>query len=515
MRARTSSPGSPHQQRRAAPPSRLTASTVSSAAVCAATSASARAASGPAATPSSKLSRIHVTRARSSGSRSSVSTSSSSRATSSRWPSSNASSAARRRRSARRPGCGLSAAARSSAAIAARPLPRCCAEPAASSSSAATPSSGPTREAARCHARRSWLVDQHLRQRGVRREPLGEARRLVDRRAHERVAEAQGARVDLDELRRDRRGQLPEPALAARRRSRPPRAPRPRRRRRRSAATVSSVRVASGRPATRADERLLEPLGQRQPGRQQGALAERRPSRPGSSTSASGLPARVGQQALADGRRQRGPAGIEHGGGRSVVEPLEPQLGQAGVLEARREAGAHAREQHDRVRAQAPRDEREHLGARRVEPVRVLHDQQEGGRGGGLRHEIEHGQRDQEAIGRGRVAHPERRQERRALGRRELRGAAEDRAQQLVQARERQVRLGLDAGRPQHLHLARGRALGHRGQQRGLADTRLAAHDERAASIAHPVDERREQCDLAITAEDAVGGCHAPPMGVT
>jgi hypothetical protein len=53
---------------------------------------------------------------------------------------------------------------------------------------------------------------------------------------------------------------------------------------------------------------------------------------------------------------------------------------------------------------------------------------------------------------------------------------------ELMQGRERQLRLGLDAGPPQHPHPPGG-TVGGVGEQRRLADTNLAAKHQRATAL--------------------------------
>ena len=102
-------------------------------------------------------------------------------------------------------------------------------------------------------------------------------------------------------------------------------------------------------------------------------------------------------------------------------------------------------------------------------------------------------------------------EQRRALGWRQVIGAAEDRPQELVQAGEGQVRLGLHAGRAQDGHPAGLRARGGLREQRGLADPGLAADHQRATAVRHALDELGDQGELAVTAEEPVAGCYGAP----
>ena len=73
------------------------------------------------------------------------------------------------------------------------------------------------------------------------------------------------------------------------------------------------------------------------------------------------------------------------------------------------------------------------------------------------------------------------------LRRGQVRHAEPQRAKQLVQARERQMRLGLHPGRDQHREAAFARELSGHGQEPGLADARLSGQHERGAAIADAI----------------------------
>ena len=83
---------------------------------------------------------------------------------------------------------------------------------------------------------------------------------------------------------------------------------------------------------------------------------------------------------------------------------------------------------------------------------------------------------------------------------------AQDRAHQAEQTGERQVRLGLHTGRAQHRH--RGSALGGVLEQRGLADPRLAAHDQRLTLAAR----RRARSSRSISAHSRSRPTSAVPV---
>src|SRR5687767_3006709 len=71
---------------------------------------------------------------------------------------------------------------------------------------------------------------------------------------------------------------------------------------------------------------------------------------------------------------------------------------------------------------------------------------------------------------------------------------------ELMQGRERQLRLRFDAGPPQHLHPPGG-TIGGVGEQRRLAHTNLAANHQRATALPARISEQAiDRCALLLTA---------------
>ena len=84
----------------------------------------------------------------------------------------------------------------------------------------------------------------------------------------------------------------------------------------------------------------------------------------------------------------------------------------------------------------------------------------------------------------------------------------EDRSEQLVEAGERQVRLGPDAGRPEDSHPRGPGQPDGAFQQRRLADPGVAADQERAAAGRRPGDEAGDDPQLPVPAEDPFASDH-------
>ena len=177
-----------------------------------------------------------------------------------------------------------------------------------------------------------------------------------------------------------------------------------------------------------------------------------------------------------------GPAGAaaDQRRGRVRVEPAQHELVDAARLEALRAALARAEQHHDALGVQPPGGEQQRVGGRRVEPLRIIDQAQHRAPIGELGDQRQARGRDQEAVVARALGEPERSLQRAGLRPRQAIEQVQRGTQQLVQPGERELRLGLDPARREHVHV--GRAIAHVLEQGGLADPGLAAHDERAAA---------------------------------
>ena len=291
-------------------------------------------------------------------------------------------------------------------------------------------------------------VGQRGGQRPVRVPPLAGRRVGVDRRPGQRMAELHRARAQRDQPGALGRGQRRPGRCRA---GPPPAGARPGRR-------CRWWRPAPG-PAGRPGPAGPPGAGtRRDPGRHQhrgtfGGQHQRPAASAASSSSASGLPAVAW---CSRGDRVRRQAG--HQPGRLVAgQPAEPEHRQVGAVEQGRLALAHRDQDRDRVGHQPAEREQQRLRARSVEPLGVV-DQH--------RHRLLLGVGGEQAerrrahrepvLGRAR---PQRQRafQRRRLRRRDLVQQRQRRADQLQQRPERDLRLGLDAPRPQQPHAVRAR----------------------------------------------------------
>ena len=196
----------------------------------------------------------------------------------------------------------------------------------------------------------------------------------------------------------------------------------------------------------------------------------------GSSSSASGFPCvSTTTRSSTRSSSRAGSADSKSSRASRWAERLDRQLRQSreGVTElARRE------QERDPLRHQPASHERERACRRSVEPLRVIHDAEQRPLLRGLGQEPQHRQSDEERIRRSPAARPKAMAQRVALGLRQVLHELEDRRAQLLQRRERQLHLRLDAGGPHDAELRR--RLDRPLEQGGLADARLSVHDRDA-----------------------------------
>jgi hypothetical protein len=141
---------------------------------------------------------------------------------------------------------------------------------------------------------------------------------------------------------------------------------------------------------------------------------------------------------------------------------------------------ARREEQHHALGLESPRRERERVGRRPVEPLRVIDHAQQRRLLCRLRQQAQDRDADQEAILHGGPREAEAAGKGRRLRLRKTRRQPEDRPDELMQRGEGDLGLCLDPTRAQHPHPLR--PLARVAEQRRLADARLAPHDQCAAA---------------------------------
>ena len=190
----------------------------------------------------------------------------------------------------------------------------------------------------------------------------------------------------------------------------------------------------------------------------------------------------------------------------AVQQPAHLELRQVPQLLA-----GHARREHEphRLGQQAAGHEAERQRRGLVQPLRVVDDAQQGTFLRGLGQQAEHGQADQEPIRRRPRGQAEDRPQRVTLRAGQPVDTIEQRYAQLVQARERQLHLGLDPDGPLDGQVRRrcDQVL----QQRRLPDPRLAANHQRPTRApADVLDQAVQQSALVSPTEKAHRGLDSP-----
>ncbi len=210
-----------------------------------------------------------------------------------------------------------------------------------------------------------------------------------------------------------------------------------------------------------------------------------------------GLPGRGGAGQFDQGERisgrllQHAHPGAPDGRGRlSVEQPVRCLTAQRTDVETlvslvepgQHGRGAHTQQQRDGFPVHASGHEGENVQRRAVDPLGIVDHHEQRRRFRQLRHQGENRETDQHAVrGLGAFAQTQGRPERGVLPRRQAVQLAEDRAEQLMKAREPEVRLGLAADRSQHPSALAPRAVGREVEQYALAGPGFPREDQHLA----------------------------------
>ena len=216
---------------------------------------------------------------------------------------------------------------------------------------------------------------------------------------------------------------------------------------------------------------------------------------------------------------------VEEHARRVVVQTDKVEVGEAGIVENTWHTIANREEQDHRLHLEPPRNERQHLGRRPIEPMRILDHEQQRCLRLPLGDHAEGCQADQEEIGRVALGDPERDVEGLALWTRTVTHPVEEWKQQLMEPSEGQPRLRLRARRRHHHRAVLARPLPGSLEQRRLADSRLATDNEGATMPGKPIDHCEEALQFLIAPYQqppgapsrpriSTGDTHAyPPLG--
>ncbi len=209
------------------------------------------------------------------------------------------------------------------------------------------------------------------------------------------------------------------------------------------------------------------------------------------------------------GHRQRDPRALRAleqrarllGPQRADLQPLEPRPD-------RDRPAAVGAEEDDPLGAEPAAGEQQRLERAVVEPLAVVDERQQRLLLGGRGEQAEHARHDRVAIAAGRLAERERPAQRGGLGRRDRVEPVEQRPEQLAQAREGDVGLGLHPARAQDRHAGGDRLRARVLEQRGLADPGLADEEQRAAPAGAGVAQQPVDPGPLLVAADEHHRCN-------
>jgi hypothetical protein len=195
-----------------------------------------------------------------------------------------------------------------------------------------------------------------------------------------------------------------------------------------------------------------------------------------------------------------------------VAEAAHVELGQPGQRTGDRACVAHAEQQRHPLGGHPPRDEGQDLGRRLVQPLRIVDEAEQRFSFGDFRHQGEGRQPHQEAF-RGRAGtQPERHAQRSLLGFGQLVETTQQRAAQLVQTGERELRLGFHTHRGLHPEPRQTGGTAGLVEQGRLADARLPAHHQRPAAPGSRLRQQQpDRLTLRAPAHEAVHRRSPPP----
>ena len=321
------------------------------------------------------------------------------------------------------------------------------------------------------------LVMQRRGEPAVRSGTLREGRGVVDGRADERMGEAQPGLVYLDQTQLLGRGEGPRIWAGN------------------SRDCCAQVRAVGHGGQQQGGLRLPGQRGE--PGGEDGAQPVSQGQRLGGPMAAGGgivgdhrgqldqrhrITGRLGEHLCPGPPARRAGLRVQQAAGVRCGQRLQVQLREAAVEAGRRRRPPGAYQQHDPLGVQAAAGEGQRVQRAAVEPVRVVGDHQDRGPFGQIRQQGQDGHpRQQRVRSAGACRKTERPGQRLGLPAGQAGGTGQHRPQQLMQPGEREPGLRFPAGDRQHPRARQPRPVGGVRQQQGLADPRLADHQQNLA----------------------------------
>ena len=343
-----------------------------------------------------------------------------------------------------------------------------------------------------------WITRERPCERGVRQPALLAGCRLMDGRPDQRMPEPERAVVDRSEAgRHGRRPGVDVHGRSEQRFGRPAQLGEVAVLQRREQEQRSHIGVEGGEPRR---ERRLEPSRQRQRLRCSGQVEIDRGGR--ELDQGERIAGRLREDPPLQLVGQGGSVQLEERARRAVVQAGEDEVREPGLVEIARHAGADREEQDHRLHLQPSREERQHLGRRPVEPMRIVDDEQQRCPRRALGEHAEGRQTDQEGIGRIALGVAKSDVERPALRIRKVVQAIEERKQQPVEPPEGEPRLGLRRRRRHDRGASLVRPAPSRLEQSRLADSRLTTDHQGAPAPLDLIDHPVEALQLRIAPEE-------------
>jgi hypothetical protein len=214
---------------------------------------------------------------------------------------------------------------------------------------------------------------------------------------------------------------------------------------------------------------------------------------------------RVGDQPLAHARRQRREPLLEQGRRGRPVERLELATGQSSAIEEAPGLRPQGRQEPDAGAGEATHGRGENQRTRPVQPLQIIDHNQQGPGGRGVAKKGESRVRDHQPVRRRSGVQPESDAERLAMQRRQRGQTVQERVQDNVEPREAELRLELRADSPNDPRSSRLRVECGDIEQRRLADTGVAGHQQRPAPDRRVVREPADELDVLVPADEPHG----------
>ena len=235
----------------------------------------------------------------------------------------------------------------------------------------------------------------------------------------------------------------------------------------------------------------------------------------GSSSSASGLPCASATNRWRTGGANAGNRCVEQGRRRRIVERLEFVAGQSSAIEEALGFGPHRRQETDTGAGEPTHGRSKHQRACSVQPRQVVDDHEQRASGGGVAKKSENRVRQHQSVRRHSGIQTQSDAQRLAIQRRQHGKAVEERMQNMVEPREAQLRFELCADSPKDPGPSRLCMECDDIEQRGLADTSVAGHQQRPTADSRLIDEPADELDVRVPADQLSGkptGHGRPPF---